>query len=215
MFLLVTTKSKKNYVKYLGVYINDKLTWKNQIDHLCSKLLKTCGMVFKLRYYVPLSTSKLIYYSLFHSNIQYSLLNWGRAAKSYFHNLKILQNKILKAILFCPSCSPTNLPYSKLKVLKLDDMINMEIAKFMFKFNNQMLPDFSNKYFTKLDNFHSYNTKQTTRPEFFQYFVASESRRKTLHHVGLKVWKNVPKEFRHCSFSTYKKKILNKCPVKL
>ena len=28
----------------------------------------------------------------------------------------------------------------------------MEIAKFLFKFNNQMLPDFFNNYFTKLGN---------------------------------------------------------------
>ena len=38
-------------------------------------------------------------------------------------------------------------------------MINMEIAKFMFKFNNQMLPEFFNNYFTKLDNVHNYNTR--------------------------------------------------------
>ena len=116
-------------------------------------------MVFKLGHYVPLTTLKLVYYSLFHSNIQYFLINWGRAAKSYLYNLKLLQNKILRAILFCLSRSPTNLLYSKLKVLKLD-MIDIEIAKFMFKFNNQMLPDFFNNYFAKLDNVHNYNTKQ-------------------------------------------------------
>ena len=81
----------------------------------------------------------------------------------------------------------------------------MEIAKFMFKFNNQMLPDFFNNYFTKFDNVHNYNTRQKTRAEFFQYSVASESRRKPLHHIGLKVWKNVSKEFRHYPFPTFKK----------
>ena len=75
----------------------------------------------------------------------------------------------------------------------------------MFKFNNQMLLDFFNNYFTKLDNVHNYNTRQKTRAEFFQYFVASESRRKALHYIGLKVWKNVPKEFRHFPFPTFKK----------
>ena len=39
-------------------------------------------------------------------------------------------------------------------------MINMKIAKFMFKFNNQMLPDFFNNYFTKLNNVHNHNTRQ-------------------------------------------------------
>ena len=42
-------------------------------------------------------------------------------------------------ILFCPSRSLTNLLFSKLKVLKLNHMINLEIEKFMFKFNYQNL----------------------------------------------------------------------------
>ena len=66
-------------------------------------------------------------------------------------------------------------------------MIKMEITKFTFKLNNQMLSDFFNNYFTKLDNVHNYNTRQKTRAEFYQYSVASESRRKTLHHIDLKV----------------------------
>ena len=54
----------------------------------------------------------------------------------------------------------------------------METAKFTFKFNNEMLPDF----FNKLDNVDNYNTRKKNRSEFFQCSVASESRRKTLHH---------------------------------
>ena len=81
----------------------------------------------------------------------------------------------------------------------------MEITKIMFKFNNQMRPDFFNNYFTKPDNVHTYNTRQKTQAEFFQYTVTSKSRRKTLRDNGLKVWKNVPKEFRHNQFLTFKK----------
>ena len=36
----------------------------------------------------------------------------------------------------------------------------MEIAKFMSKFNIQMLPEFFNNHFTKLDNVYEYNTRQ-------------------------------------------------------
>ena len=72
-------------------------------------------------------------------------------------------------------------------------MINIEIAKFMFKFNNQMLPDFFND-FTKLDNVHNYNTRQKTRAEFLQYAVASKSR-KTLLYIGLRWGKMYQKNF--------------------
>ena len=90
-------------------------------------------MIYKLRHYVPLSTLRIVYNSMFHSHIQYSLINWGRAAKSHYHKLSILHNKILRACLFRPCRYEANLLYSRFRVLKLEDMIKMEFAKFMFK----------------------------------------------------------------------------------
>ena len=78
-------------------------------------------MIYKLRYFVPLSTVKIVYYSMFHSHLQFSLLNWGRSLKNYFPQLNILQNKVLRAILFRPKQFNTTLLYSNLNILKLDD----------------------------------------------------------------------------------------------
>ena len=185
---------KTEYVKYLGIYVDNKLSWKVQIGKLCSKISKVCGMIYKLRYFVLLSTLKVVYYSMFHSHLQYSLLNWGRSSKSYLQQLKILQNKVLRAILFRPKQFPTTLLYSNLNISKLDDMINMEFAKFMFKFNNKMLPESFDCYFTKLDNIHKHNTRQKHRNECYQFHTSSESRKKTLQYICLNVSKNIPKE---------------------
>ena len=124
-------------------------------------------MVCRLRYHVPLSTHITISI-LFVISFQYFVFTTklGRAAKSYLNIFKILLNKILRTILFCPSQSPTNLLYSKLKALKLDYMINMKIAKFIFKFSDQVLSDFFNNCFPKLDNVHIYNTRQKIELKF-------------------------------------------------
>ena len=161
-------------------------------------------MIYKLRYFVPLSTLKIVYYSMFHSHSQYSLLNWARSSKNYLQQLKILQNKVLRAILFRPKQFNTTLLYSNLNILKLDDMINMEFAKFMFKFNNKMLPESFDCYFTILDNIHKHNTRQKHRNEYFQFYTSSKSRKKTLQYICLNVWKNIPKEYRHCHFHCLK-----------
>ena len=87
----------------------------------------------------------------------------------------------------------------------------MEIAKFKSKFNNQMFSDFFNNYFTKLDNVYNYNTRQKTRTKFFQYSVAFESKRKILHHIGLKVWKIYQKNFVIAHFQLLKN-ILKQMP---
>ena len=44
----------------------------------------------------------------------------------------------------------------------------MEFAKFMFKFNNKMLPESFDCYFTKHDNIHKHNTRQKHRNEYYQ-----------------------------------------------
>jgi len=49
-------------------------------------------------------------------------------------------------------------------------LFQMEIAKFMFKFNSQMLPGSFNNYFIKLNSVYIYDTRQKIF-EYFQPFV--------------------------------------------
>ena len=123
-------RKRKNSLKYLGVHLDCELNWKTPINKISKKLSKTCGMIFKLRHYVPKSMLKLVYYSLFHSTLLYSWLNWGRASKSHLQKLRIVQSKIIRASLFCPRKYPTFLLYSRFGVQQLDDMIKMEFTKF-------------------------------------------------------------------------------------
>ena len=69
-------------VKYLGVYLDNNLSRKTHVDKICKKVSKACGMIYKLQYYKLLSTLKIACFPLFHSHVQYSLLNWRRASKS-------------------------------------------------------------------------------------------------------------------------------------
>ena len=74
--------------------------------------------------------------------------------------------KFLRVCLFCKSDSSINVLYSTLGVLKLDDII-MEHAKFLFKFNNDMLSDYFKDYFVELETIHYYHTCQKTKKIFF------------------------------------------------
>jgi len=60
-------------IKYLGVAIDNKLSWKPQISSLCKKL-STCGVVHKIRHFADMKTLRLIYFSLFHSHLQYCIM---------------------------------------------------------------------------------------------------------------------------------------------
>ena len=57
-------------VEFLGVHLDNKLSWKIHVDMLTRKLSKVCGVIHKLRHYAPFSTLKLVYYAMFHSHLQ-------------------------------------------------------------------------------------------------------------------------------------------------
>ena len=120
-----------------------------------------------------------------------------------------MQNKVIRASLFLPRSTPIDLLYSKFQTLKLKDMINMEFAKFFFKFKNNMLPSSFNNYFINLHNVHKYNTRQKSKSGYFHQSFASEFGRKRLHHTCLKVWESIPLTLKDCSFLQFKKKLWN------
>ena len=54
-------------VTYLGIEIDETLSWNNQIEVLAQKLSRTNRILTKLRYYIPMETLISMYYSLFQS----------------------------------------------------------------------------------------------------------------------------------------------------
>ena len=81
--------------------------------------------------------------------------------------------------------------YSKFNPLMLTEVIKIEFAKFMFKYTVitacYHVPSFHN-HFTKLGIIHHHNTRLKVTSEFFQPFIASETGKKSLQHIGLKIW---------------------------
>ena len=50
--------------KYLGILIDEKLSWKPQIEKMCSKLSSVCGILNKVRHFLDRKSLTMIYNSL-------------------------------------------------------------------------------------------------------------------------------------------------------
>ena len=69
-------------IKYLGVITDNKLSWKPRISSLRRNFSQACGVVCKMRHFADIKILHLIYFSLFHSHLQYCIFDWGRAYKT-------------------------------------------------------------------------------------------------------------------------------------
>ena len=58
-------------VKYLGIIINNKLKFKDQINFVETKIFRSVGILGKLKNYLDITSLLKLYYALIHSHINY------------------------------------------------------------------------------------------------------------------------------------------------
>ena len=64
--------------KYLGIYLDEHLTWNFQLIQIKTKLSRSCGLLAKLRYYVKTELLRAVYFAIFESVLRYAVQLWGQ-----------------------------------------------------------------------------------------------------------------------------------------
>lgn len=74
---------RKDRVKYLGVLLDDTVSFKHHISYVRSRISRSNGIIAKLRHFLTLSQMRQLYYSIIYPYISYGILAWGSAYKSH------------------------------------------------------------------------------------------------------------------------------------
>ena len=126
----------------------------------------------------------MLYQSLMYSKLQYGILIWGTASKTYLCELMIRLNNLVHIVTFSRNCSRMSNLYKSLYLLKLTNTYKLELAKFMFALHNNRLPKFFCESLTKLESVHDHNTRQLTKNVYFKPSVNKNIGRETILHMG-------------------------------
>ena len=130
----------KHETKFLGVIVDENLNWKSHTMQLKCVLSKIAGILFKVRYLIPIKAKLNIYHSLVYSRLIYSIETWGTTAKSNIKCIQRLQNKIVKSIFCKPALFPTTLLYQQVAkdLLPICAMHEYVTLVLMFKIKNNV-----------------------------------------------------------------------------
>jgi len=78
--------------KYLGVIVDEKLTWKEHCKQLCYTISKYVGVIYKVKHYVNNQALCMLYHRLINSRVQYGIIAWGRAATCHLQPISVVLN---------------------------------------------------------------------------------------------------------------------------
>ena len=163
----------KEYVKYLGVLIDYKLSWKNHIGSVALKISKTIGLLSKLQHFVPTHTLINIYNSLIALYLCYGLVAWGQASKNELDKLLILQKCALHFIFFANRRDHA-IPCLHYKLL----------AETMYNISNDLVPSNLKEVFLPTAKVHSHNTRSSASKNFFIKKSRLEIKQNSFSRVG-------------------------------
>ena len=200
---------RKNYVKYLGVLIDETLSWKYHIVHLASKISKTIGIIARLRHFVPLATLHHIYISLIQPYLLYGIVAWGRAAKTHRNKILLLQKRALRLMYFGDYKSHAVPYFLSSRFLPLDFLYFKSVAVLMHDISNNLSPPNIANLFISKASIHSYKTRSSSRGDYFVKPSRLDKQIKSFSRNGVKIWNKLPCEIRHLSKNNFKIKIHN------
>lgn len=144
--------------KYLGLVLDPVLSWGCHIDQVLRKVSTLCGLMFRVRSFVPRNALLKFYFGCIHSHLQYLIIVWGHACKSKLKKLQVLQNRCLKIIYLLPRLYPTQQLYTSFKHNALPIRGLCDLQSCLFIYDTIKNPDMHHNL-TLPSRTHNHNTR--------------------------------------------------------
>ena len=187
---------EKKAATFLGVVINEFLTWDDHISKVLKSVSRCIGILFKLKHCLPLHILLTLYNSILLPHISYCNIVWG-SFKSKNHQIYLLQKKAIRVCAGSDFYDHTDPLFYRFKTLKVDDIHTLQIALFMYRFHSKQLPTIFEHMFKLNSAVHNYPTRISTNVHLLN--PITRLAHKSIRHTGPDIWNNIPLFVRRCS----------------
>ena len=149
---------KVDNFSFLRVCLDSNLKWDGHIQFLATKLGKYTGILNKSKYYFPVDILRILCSSMVNSHLNYAILAWGFA----YTRINKLQKRIIRTITSSRYGAHTSPLFKSLRLLKLHDMLKVNVLKFYHRYlHNELPPYFYSFNIRTQAGTHSYDTRNS------------------------------------------------------
>ena len=126
--------------KFLGVIIDDKLSFRSHIKQVENKVSKGLYALRTAKHFLPKKHLNLIYHALIAPHLTYGSVYWQSTTKNHLSKLTVLQKKAVRIINKAEYNAPSAPIFKELRILPLQQLHTFELLKLMYRIKNQLLP---------------------------------------------------------------------------
>jgi hypothetical protein len=166
-------------IKFLGLTLDDKLSWNQHIDRIINKLSSITYALKQVKYALTTDALKLIYYAQVHSIMSYGVIFWGSSpsAKGVFK----LQKRIIRIV---TNKKPRDSCTDVFKSMRINTLYSQYIySLILFVVNNKYI-------FATNDEIHTHNTRN--KNDFHPPLSNLENFKKGPYISGIKAYNHLP-----------------------
>jgi hypothetical protein len=180
--------------KYLGLQVDNSLTWNNTVDNLCKTLRSSLAGLQRLNIMFPSQNMKQLYYSFFQCHIDYCLTVWGQTTLENINKIQRFQNRAARII----SNNYDYDNYAGLEIVKSLDLFTIAERKDfltlvqVYKCLNNLAPHYLSDLFTFVSDIHDRVTRQSQENDLYVPKCNTTFLQKSLLAYGSKLWNQLP-----------------------
>ena len=186
---------RKNHGKFLGLVLDERLNWSHHLAYVRSKLSRSLYAMNRMKHILDTKHLTILYQSLIHSHLSYGLILWGSTFATYLKPLQVCQRKSLHCIYNAAYDAHSNPFFARSNILKLEDLWEFELCKFVFDALHGFLPKPLSSLYMFNATVHSYITRQSRNPHVVS--IRTLIARNSPSHQGPMVWSRVPVDIRN------------------
>ena len=176
--------------KFLGVFIDEKLTWKTHINHIKLKVSRGLGVMSRVRNILSSIILIKLYHTLIYPHFVYCIIAWGSAKPTLLNKLFILQKRAVRLCTGSGFRTSSNPLFTKLHLLKIGDIYNLYTTMFMFQLKCNTLPNSCLNLVSLANKDNVYNTRYSGYFKIENF--RTRAREMYLAVRGPKLWDSLP-----------------------